>query len=136
MPRNCNALLLCFVFALCGILHLVEATSSADQGKPLNVLFIAIDDLNDWVTHLGGHPQAVTPNLDRLAKRGVTFSNAHCAVPSCNPSRTALLTGLRPSTTGVYGNANPWRPVLPEVITLPRHFKNKGYFPPLKTEVT
>jgi len=93
-----------------------------------NVLFIPIDDMNDWVTHLQGHPQSITPNLDRLAKRGVTFTNAHCAAPACNPSRTALLTGLRPSRTGVYYNSNPWRPVLPDVITLPRHFKDNGYF--------
>ena len=93
-----------------------------------NVLFIPIDDMNDWVTHLGGHPQSVTPNLDRLAQRGVTFTNAHCAAPACNPSRAALRTGLRPSTTGVYHNSNPWRPVLPDVITLPRHFMDNGYF--------
>ncbi len=97
-------------------------------GERPNVLFIPIDDMNDWVTHLGGHPQSVTPNLDRLAKRGVTFTSAHCAAPACNPSRVALLTGLRPSTTGVYYNSNPWRPVVPDVITLPRHFKNNGYF--------
>lgn len=103
------------------------AAASAVAERP-NVLFIPIDDMNDWVTHLGGHPQSITPNLDRLAKRGVTFTNAHCAVPACNPSRTALLTGLRASSTGVYLNSNPWRPVLPEVITLPRHFKDNGYF--------
>lgn len=107
------------------ILLLCVSTTHAD--KP-NVLFIPIDDMNDWVTHLKGHPQSITPNLDRLAKRGVTFANAYCAVPACNPSRTALLTGLRPSTTGVYHNSNPWRPVLPQVITLPRHFKDNGYF--------
>src|SRR5213079_1803288 len=74
--------------------------------KP-NVLFIAIDDLNDWVGPLGGHPQARTPNLDRLAARGTTFTNAHCQAPLCNPSRTSLLIGLRPTTTGVYALA-PW----------------------------
>jgi len=74
--------------------------------KP-NVLFISIDDLNDWVGPLGGHPQTETPNLDRLAARGTTFTNAHCQSPLCNPSRTSILTGLRPSTTGVYGLA-PW----------------------------
>ena len=93
-----------------------------------NVLFIPIDDMNDWVKHLGGHSQSITPNLDRLAGRGVSFTNAYCAVPACNPSRTALLTGLRPSSTGVYFNSNPWRPVLPDVITLPKHFKDNGYF--------
>ena len=106
---------------------LLLCASFVQADKP-NVLFIPIDDMNDWVTHLGGHPQSITPNLDRLAERGVTFTNAYCAVPACNPSRTALLTGLRPSTTGVYYNSNPWRPVLPDVITLPKHFKDNGYF--------
>lgn len=110
------------------VLCLGTLVVAAEPGKKLNVLFIPIDDMNDWVTHLGGHPQSITPNLDRLAQRGVTFTSAHCAAPACNPSRVALLTGLRPSTTGVYFNANPWRPVLPDVITLPRHFKDQGYF--------
>jgi len=81
--------------------------------KP-NVLFIAIDDLNDWVGCLGGHPDVKTPNLDRLARRGVLFTNAYCAAPACNPSRAALMTGIRPSTSGVYHNSQPWRqsPVL------------------------
>ncbi|MGD9857940.1 MAG: sulfatase-like hydrolase/transferase, partial [Planctomycetaceae bacterium] len=98
------------------------------QGERPNVLFIPVDDMNDWVTHLGGHPQSITPNLDRLAKRGVTFTHAYCAAPACNPSRTALLTGLRPSSTGVYHNSHPWRPVLPNVVTLPRHFQDQGYY--------
>src|SRR4051812_36079665 len=67
-----------------------------------NVLFIAIDDLNDWIGCLSGHPQVQTPHLDRLARRGTLFTNAHCQAPLCNPSRTSLLIGLRPSTTGVY----------------------------------
>ncbi len=116
-----------FLNAFRAIVILLLSITVARAERP-NVLFIPVDDMNDWVTHLGGHPQSVTPNLDRLAERGVTFTNAHCAVPACNPSRTALLTGLRPSTTGVYYNSNPWRPVLPDVITLPRHFKNNGYF--------
>ena len=116
-----------FLFALRVSAVLVLGTVLVHAEKP-NVLFIPVDDMNDWVGHLGGHPQAITPNLDRLAKRGVTFTNAQCAVPACNPSRTALLTGLRPSTTGVYHNSNPWRPVLPDVITLPKHFKDNGYF--------
>ena len=72
-----------------------------------NVLLIAIDDLNDWVGCLKGHPQAKTPHIDRLAARGTLFANAHCQAPLCNPSRTSVLTGLRPSTTGVYALA-PW----------------------------
>jgi arylsulfatase A-like enzyme len=95
--------------------------------KP-NVLFIAIDDLRDWVHYLG-YDQVKTPNLDRLAARGVTFTRSYCAAPVCNPSRTALLTGLRPSTSGVYDNGTDWREtVSDEFVTLPLHFKNNGYY--------
>ena len=66
-----------------------------------NVLFIAIDDLNDWIGVLGGHPQAKTPHMDRLAQRGVLFSNAHCQAPVCNPSRASVMTSLYPSTSGI-----------------------------------
>jgi arylsulfatase A-like enzyme len=115
-----------------GILALNAAGSRAAQandspaGKP-NVLFLAIDDLNDWIGCLGGYPGVQTPNLDRLAQRGVLFTRAYCAAPACNPSRTALLSGLRPSTTGVYHNNQPWRPVLPKAVTLPEHFTAHGY---------
>jgi arylsulfatase A-like enzyme len=95
-----------------------------------NVLFIAIDDLNDWVGCLGGHPQAQTPTLDRLAASGTLFLNAHCQAPLCNPSRASLLTGLRPSTTGIYGLAPGIRDVARtrECVTLPQHFARQGYF--------
>ena len=97
------------------------------RGKP-NVLFISVDDMNDWVGHLGGYRGKIhTPSLDRLARRGVAFTNAHCPAPVCNPSRTAILTGLRPSTTGVYHNGHWWRPHLPDTVTLPEHFKANGY---------
>jgi arylsulfatase A-like enzyme len=88
-----------------GCLAAAEHPSSIPPttGKP-NVLFIPVDDLNHWVGHLGRNKQTKTPHLDRLAKMGVTFTNAHCAAPICNPSRTALLSGLRPSTTGIYDN--------------------------------
>jgi choline-sulfatase len=105
-----------------------EAGDSQPTQRP-NVLMIAIDDLNDWVEPLGGHPQVRTPHLARLAERGVTFTNAHCQAPLCNPSRTSLLTGLRPSTTGVYGLA-PWfrdAQELRDVVTLPQHFTANGY---------
>ena len=90
-----------------------------------NVLFIAVDDLNDWVGCLGGHPQVRTPNIDRLARRGVLFSNAHCQAPICNPSRVSLLTGVRPATSGVYELSQPHHlsPVLKDAVTLPAHFK-------------
>ena len=96
--------------------------------KP-NVLFIAIDDLNDWVGCLEGHPQVKTPNIDALAKRGVLFSNAHCQAPICNPSRVSLLTGVLPSTSGIYDLDQPHHlsPLLKKAHTLPAHFKANGY---------
>ena len=99
------------------------------QTKRPNVLFIAIDDLNDWVGCLGGHPDVKTPNLDKLAQRGVLFTNAHCSAPACNPSRASLMTGVLPSTSGVYLNPQPWRksPVLTDATTLPQHFMAHGY---------
>lgn len=94
-----------------------------------NVLFIAIDDLNDWVGCLRGHPNTITPNLDRQASRGVNFTNAHCAAPLCNPARSALMTGRRPSSTGVYNNNQPYlgAKALAGAVTLNQHFKNSGY---------
>ncbi len=94
-----------------------------------NVLFIALDDLNDWVGCLGGHRQTLTPNLDKLAAQSVLFTSAHCAAPLCNPSRTAIMTGRRPSSTGVYDNNQPYHgsKVLSGVPTLNRHFHDNGY---------
>ncbi len=100
---------------------------SAAERKPLNVLFIAVDDLNDWIQCLGGHPDTKSPHLDALAGRGVLFERAYCAAPACNPSRAALMTGIRPSSSGVYLNAQPWRPAMPEIVTLPQHFMRHGY---------
>src|SRR5438105_13265851 len=90
-----------------------RAAETKPPAKP-NVLFIAIDDLRDWVHYLG-YEQVKTPNLDRLSQRGVTFTHAYCASPVCNPSRTALMSGQRSSTTGVYSNSIDWRPL----VTLP-----------------
>jgi arylsulfatase A-like enzyme len=103
-----------------------EPAAKPDAPKP-NVLFMAVDDLNDWIGCLGGHPDTKTPNLDRLAKRGVLFTNAHCPAPLCNASRAALMTGIRPSTSGVYYNRQPWRPVMKDAVTLPQHFMAHGY---------
>lgn len=107
----------------------VVLPATAQPVRP-NVLFIAIDDLNDWVGCLGGHPQARTPNMDRLAARGTLFSNAHVQSPLCNPSRASLLTGLRPSSTGIYGLAPGIRDVAAtkDRVTLPQHFARHGYF--------
>lgn len=118
---------LVLIFSCVGLLLGHAPRAETAQAKPPNVLFIAIDDLNDWVGFLGGHPQARTPNLDRLASRGVAFTNAHAVAPACNPSRTALLTGIRPSTSGVYYNGQNWRDALPDAVTLPQHFMAHGY---------
>ncbi|EMI16848.1 choline sulfatase [Rhodopirellula maiorica SM1] len=101
-------------------------TSAAD--KP-NVLLISIDDLNDWVGCLGGHPQAKTPNIDRLAGMGTLFENAHCQSPVCNPSRVSMMTGRYPHTTGVYFLAPDLKqaPALRDVKTLPEVFAANGY---------
>ncbi|MHC4123332.1 MAG: sulfatase [Planctomycetota bacterium] len=100
---------------------------SKPKSKP-NVLFIAIDDLNDWVGCLGGHPDVKTPNLDKLAGRGVNFTNAFCSAPACNPSRASLMTGILPSTSGIYHNSQPWRKALKDAITIPQHFMAHGYY--------
>ncbi len=100
---------------------------TAQAASKPNVLFIAIDDLRDWVGYLG-YAQVKTPNLDRLAARGVSFTHSYCAAPVCNPSRTALMSGLRPSTTGVYSNSTDWRTVIPDVTTIPLHFRANGYY--------
>ncbi|MBT6381252.1 MAG: sulfatase-like hydrolase/transferase, partial [Opitutales bacterium] len=106
-----------------------KETEAADEVEKPNVLFIAVDDLNDWIGVLGGHPQAKTPNMDRLASRGVIFSNAHCQSPVCNPSRASLMTSLYPSTSGIYF-LNPdvkESPVASKSIVIPRRFEKEGY---------
>ena len=105
-----------------------DERSPGEIGRP-NVLMIAIDDLNDWVGPLRGHPQVQTPYMDGLAGRGTQFTNAHCQSPLCNSSRTSLMTGLRPDTTGIYGLA-PWFRDVPEFkdrVSLPQYLAKHGY---------
>lgn len=105
--------------------------SDVDASLPVsqpNVLFISVDDLNDWIEPLGGNPQTITPNLQRLADEGIVFTRAYTPSPSCNPARTALLTGMHTYTTGVYSNYQVWREILPEVLTLPGYFRDNGYW--------
>ncbi len=113
-------------FALSALSMAVPSLVRAAE-KP-NVLFIAVDDLNDWIGCLGGHPQAKTPNIDALAGRGVNFYHAYCASPVCNPSRTALMCGLRSSTSGVYNNdINRRDTICTQYDPLNTHFHNNGY---------
>jgi arylsulfatase A-like enzyme len=105
----------------------LSVPSAAVATRRRNVLLVAVDDMNDWVGCLRGYPGVRTPHIDALARRGVLFADTHCASPLCNPSRTALFTGLRTSTTGIYNNDQFWRPALPDVVTLPQYFKRNGY---------
>lgn len=107
----------------------ISVDCCARQPQRPNIVIISIDDLNDWVGCLGGHPQAQTPNIDALASRGVLFSNAHCQSPLCNSSRTSWLIGKRPSTTGIYGLAPWFREVegLAEHRSWPQYFEQNGY---------
>ena len=95
-----------------------------------NVLFISLDDMNDWVEPLSGNPQSLTPNLSRFADESVNFAHNYCPSPGCNPSRSALLTGLHTYSSGMYSNYQDWRkvPELKDVMTLGQHFRKEGYF--------
>ena len=118
-----------FRLALLGLFLCLPISELPAAEGPPNVLFLAVDDLNDWVGCLGGHPQAKTPHIDRLAGKGVLFEQAYCAAPLCHPSRTAIMTGLRPSRTGIYGNLTWLRdhPDFKQAVTIPQHFRQAGY---------
>ena len=113
-------------FALC-----LFALAAPGADKP-NVLFLAVDDLNDWVGCMNGHPDTRTPNIDGLASRGTLFLNAHCQAPICGPSRASLMSGLYPSTTGIYGQINDEKlrsasPPMRDVPFLFEYFRDHGY---------
>ena len=104
------------------------------EGK-YNVLFIAVDDLNDWTGFLGGHPDALTPHMDELANSGMVFTNAHTASPSCNPSRLSIMTGFHPFSSGLYRNPNNENnqnlrssPVTKNSFTLPEYLRTFDYY--------
>ena len=123
LPATTLRLLLLVLVAPC-----THISAAEPRARP-NVVFIAIDDQNDWVGAFGGHPLAKTPHIDALAARGTALLNAHCQAPLCNPSRTSLMLSLRPTTTGIYG-LSPWFRTLPEWkdrVSLPNHFKAHGY---------
>lgn len=116
----CKSLLIFLVTTLAGTVFAAD--------KP-NVLMIAIDDQNDWIGYLGGHPNAITPNIDALAAAGTGFTNAHCQAPLCNPSRTSLMLSKRPGSTGIYG-LKPWFrdvPELAEFESLPQYLMRNDY---------
>ncbi len=125
---------MCIRVLLIACLVAVVPSGLCPAEERANVLFVAVDDLNDWVGCLGGNPQTKTPNLDKFARsRAMVMSKAYCPAAVCGPSRTALLTGLLPSTTGVYGNY----PTLVELCGLPANDANEGRsFAPLLRDPT
>ena len=125
MNRIClivSNLLLSFVCLVCAM---DASVSHADEQRP-NVLFLAVDDMNDWIGCLGTTPRAITPNIDKLAARGLNFTNAHTAGVFCAPSRAAIFTGQFAATTGCYQSANYFADH-PEIDALQMSFSNAGY---------
>ncbi len=130
--RGINAVHRSWLWPLVGAMWLAASVPAAvaelrqDATRP-DVIFIIADDMSDWIRVLDDDAPIPTPNLTRLARRGVVFTQAHAASPACNPSRTALLTGVPPAASGVYGNAADWRAALPDAVTLPQAFMRAGY---------
>ena len=120
-------LLLSLVLSAAWATWTVEAAEASSK-KP-NILFIAVDDMNDWNGVLKGNPQAKTPHLEALAAKGITFTNAHCAAPACGPSRSAIMSGILPSTSGNYINKSSLihNPILNNSVLLPEFFQQNGY---------
>ncbi len=109
------------------LLGIHAAAAAKGPAKKLSVLFISVDDMNNDIGSYG-HPVVKTPHIDRLAKLGTRFDRAYCQLPLCSPSRTSLMTGLRPDTTQVFDLRKHFRKVLPDVVTLPQMFMNDGYY--------
>ncbi|MEM9347014.1 MAG: sulfatase [Planctomycetota bacterium] len=124
MTKRTDSLVVLWCILMCFVALPVTA-----EVQPPNVLLIAVDDLNDWIGCLEGHPQARTPNMDRLAKRGVLFTNAHCQSPVCNPSRASMMTSLYPETTGIYFLNPPIAKseVASKATVMPRRFTEVGF---------
>ena len=127
LPKNSSISALGLCAVLFGLSDIQTYAAAVDQP---NVLMICVDDMNDWVGFLGGHPQANTPNMDGLAAKGVNFTNAHCTAPGCSPSRNALLLGAEPHNSGLYPfyNLNHVDAKSLERFTpLPLLFRENGY---------
>ncbi len=117
---------MCRWLACACLMLMCGALANADDAQR-NVLFIISDDLNNLLGCYGD-PQVKTPNIDRLAMRGVLFNKAYCSYPLCGPSRNSLLTGLYPNSTGIHANAQIFRQTIPQQLSMPQAFRQQGYF--------
>lgn len=119
------------LFPLLGTCLCLEGQSTSANLSKSNILFVSIDDFNDWgPTQLQGEPFDVdTPNFDSLATQSVVFRDAHCNAPSCNPSRASIMSGIHPTSTGVYGNGHNWlaNKLFDDILLIPEYFKKHGY---------
>lgn len=123
--------LLLAMFCCFNVIGFEVRSVRAHDSKYPNVLFIAVDDLNDWVGFLGGHPQGYTPNIDTLANEGIAFTHAYCPAPVCGPSRTALMYGIFPHKSGSYGHHeiyNPENLISKDQLPLNLVFQKSGYY--------
>jgi len=119
------------VLAVIGLMILagvVPQRASANADGKYNVLYIIADDLNDYVSALGGHPLVETPNLDRLAKTSITFTNAQTNAGWCAPSRASFMTGVAPWHSGIVTAMPLQQRVLKHCVSLPAYFKSNGYY--------
>lgn len=116
-------------FMACFVLLGYSSANAQAKKEKINFLFIAIDDMNDWTGFLGGHPQASTPNLDKLADKGTNFTNAHCSAPGCSPSRNALLYGIEPFNSGLYPfyDEGVHDKIKDKYTSIPQLLKENGY---------
>ena len=124
MNSNCRITLTLFLIVISSLLS--QPAAARKSIKRPNVLFIAIDDLRPALGCYGDKA-AVTPNIDRLANRGMVFNRAYCQQAVCSPSRLSLLRGRRPDTIRVWDRATHFREAIPGIVTLPQHFRNQGY---------
>lgn len=127
MTKKMLATIMFSIFLL-GVFVSCSKTKQKTPDQP-NILLIAVDDLNDWIGVYGGNPQIITPNIDKLAEKAMVFRNVSCPGPVCGPSRSALLSGFMPHTTGIYGNGNNMldSKMVQEYATLPEYFSKNGY---------
>ncbi len=116
------------ILSVLSILIAVSGMGQANKDLGPNILFITLDDMNDWISVFDKNNPIKTPQIEKLAAKGIFFSRAYCSSSACNPSRASVMTGTRPHKTGVYGNSSDWRSALSEIKTIQRYFKENGYF--------